>query len=197
MDQAIDHQELDACLKRSGSTWTAGQAHGLLCSRLAIAGQNGSAGWFQMLLGESDSDPEAMRACEALLDELYQTTWQQLVERQSAFVLLLPDDAESAEVRADAMGEWCQGFLHGLVAEKHGEALRAKLADEPLADIIKDMLEITRVTVDQDADAEEGEAAFVELVEYLRVAVQLVYEELAQFRRESDGELRNPAATVH
>jgi uncharacterized protein YgfB (UPF0149 family) len=44
------------------------------------------------------------------------------------------------------------------------------------------MLQITRATVDEDDDAEESEAAYSELVEYVRVAVQLLYEELAALR---------------
>jgi uncharacterized protein YgfB (UPF0149 family) len=44
------------------------------------------------------------------------------------------------------------------------------------------MLQITRATVDEDSDNEANETAYAELVEYLRVAVQLIYEELADFR---------------
>ena len=45
------------------------------------------------------------------------------------------------------MGHWCEGFLHGLVSADHGDALQgARLAEDPLADIIKDMLQITRAT---------------------------------------------------
>jgi uncharacterized protein YgfB (UPF0149 family) len=44
------------------------------------------------------------------------------------------------------------------------------------------MLEITRAEVDEDADDESTEVAFTEVQEYLRVAAQLVYEELAEFR---------------
>jgi hypothetical protein len=60
--------------------------------------------------------------------------------------------------------------------------LKERLASDPLRDIIKDMLQITRATVDEDTDDETNESAYAELVEYLRVAVQLTYEELAEFR---------------
>ena len=36
------------------------------------------------------------------------------------------------------------------------------------------MLQITRAALDEEVDAEENEAAYVELVEYLRVAAQIV-----------------------
>jgi uncharacterized protein YgfB (UPF0149 family) len=59
------------------------------------------------------------------------------------------------------------------------------LAAEPLADIIRDLLQITRAEVDGATDNETNEAAYAELVEYLRVAAQLTYEELSEFRQPS------------
>ena len=71
------------------------------------------------------------------------------MDRQSEFELLLPDDEETTTSRADAMAQWCEGFLHGLVAEKHNDALKERLAAEPLADIIRDMLQITRAAAEE------------------------------------------------
>jgi uncharacterized protein YgfB (UPF0149 family) len=51
-----------------------------------------------------------------------------------------------------------------------------------LSDIIKDLLQITRAGLDEESDEEDNEAAYVELVEYVRVAAQLCYEELADIR---------------
>ncbi len=44
------------------------------------------------------------------------------------------------------------------------------------------MLQITRATVEDESDEESNEAAYAELVEYLRIAAQLTYEELVEFR---------------
>jgi uncharacterized protein YgfB (UPF0149 family) len=44
------------------------------------------------------------------------------------------------------------------------------------------MLQITRAGLDEDFDEEENESAYVELVEYLRVAAQICYEELVDIR---------------
>ena len=132
-----------------------------------------------------------------MLDSLFAHTWQQLVGRQSDFVLLLPDDEDPASERAAAMGDWCEGFLHGLVAEKHSEELKKRLATEPLADIIKDMLQITRAAAGDDGDEEDTETAYAELVEYLRVAVQLTYEELAEFRTPVEDMLPDESDTLH
>ena len=97
---------------------------------------------------------------------------------------MLPDDDEHISVKAESIGFWCEGFLHGMVSGKHAEALKKRLATEPLAGLIKDMLEITRASFDEDEDGETSESAYAELVEYVRVAVQLAYEELAEMRTE-------------
>jgi len=183
MDDPIDHNELDAALKRCGSDWNSAQAHGLLCGRLAVLGTDGAILWIEQVLGERSVGDALHAECGQMLDMLFQSTWQQLTERLSEFELLLPDDdEEEISVKAESIGFWCEGFLHGLVSGQHAEALKKQLATEPLAGLIKDMLEITRASHDENEDDESSESAYAELVEYVRVAVQLAYEELAEIR---------------
>ena len=182
MEQSVNHEELDAALKRCGATWDAGQAHGLLCSSLAVLGADAGIGWLDQVLEGSDPDNALRRECESILDTLYAYTHRQLVERQSDFEPLLPDDSDSTIIRADAIARWCEGFLHGLVSGSPDEDLKERLASDPMSEIIKDMLQIMRASVDEDLDDETNESAYAEVVEYLRVAVQLTYEELAEFR---------------
>jgi uncharacterized protein YgfB (UPF0149 family) len=182
MDISIDHDQLEAALRRCGSTWDSSQAHGLLCGRLAVLGTDGAMMWLEQVL-EGLSPDDALRAeCESMLETLFQTTWKQLAERQSELDLLLPDDEEDVAVRAEALGHWCEGFLHGVVSGKYPEKLKSRLAEEPVSSLIKDMLEITRAAFGEDDDDETNEQAYTELVEYVRVGVQLIYEELAELR---------------
>ena len=182
MDQAIRHNELDTALRRCGSSWDAAQTHGLLAGYLAIAGAESGFAWLAQVLEGTDSADALRGECELMLSALFESTYRQLAERQSEFEPLLPDDDDSAQVRAEALAGWCEGFLHGLVSSEHSDALKKRLSAEPLADIIKDMLQITRATVEDESDEESNEAAYAELVEYLRVAAQLTYEELVEFR---------------
>lgn len=181
MTDTVEYQELDAALRRCGSHWASAQAHGLLCGRLAVHGGDGADRWRDQVLDSLDPSDAQRVECAALLDTLFKATWQQLAERQSDFVLLLPDDGADVESRTRALAEWCEGFLHGLVSDTRSETIRARLAAEPLSDVIRDMLEITRATVG-DEDEETTESAYTDLVEYIRVAAQLAYEELADLR---------------
>jgi uncharacterized protein YgfB (UPF0149 family) len=197
MESDIQHDILNDALRRCGATWDAAQCHGLLTSRLAIAGTEAGFAWFQQVLEGADTSDTSREDCERMLTALFDATHRQLSERLSEFEPLLPDGSDSTAIRAVALGHWCEGYLHGLVSVDHGEALKQRLGEEPLADIIKDMLQITRASADDDGDEESNEIAYTELVEYLRVAAQLTYEELADFRHPDSQLPPDGAKTLH
>lgn len=184
----IEYDHLDSALRRCGATWDAAQAHGLLTARLSIAGVDCGFDWLAQVL-EGTNETDALRTeCEAMLGKVFESTSRRLAARQSEFAPLLPGDSSSTAVRTAALAHWCEAFLHGLVSGSLDEDLKARLAAEPLAEIIKDLLQMTRAGSAEDDDAETDEAAFAEIVEYLRVAAQLTYEELADVRHRNAGE---------
>jgi len=199
METPIDHDLLDSALRRCGASWDAAQSHGLLSGRLAIAGADSGFGWLSQVLEGTDANGPLRGECEAMLGSLFETTCRQLDERQSEFEPLLPDNDDTAVARATGLAHWCEGFLHGLVSADHGDALKERLSSEPLADIIKDMLQITRAVAAGESDEEGDENAYVELIEYLRVAAQLTYEELVEFREPtaSDDEAAPEPEVLH
>jgi len=182
MHQGIDHYVLEDALRQCGSNWDASQTHGLLSGRLAIAGSDSGFDWLSQVLEGTEQADTIRDECESMLGQLFEVTYRQLTERQSGFEPLLPSEDDGTAVRTTALAHWCEGFLHGLVAAHHGDELKTRLAAEPLADIIRDMLQIARASADEDDDTESDDSAYTELVEYVRVAAQLVYEELADLR---------------
>lgn len=182
MQQGIDHYVLEDALRQCGSNWDASQTHGLLSGRLAIAGSDSGFDWLSEVLEGTEQADTIRDECESMLGQLFEVTYRQLTERQSGFEPLLPSEDDGTAVRATALAHWCEGFLHGLVAAHNGDELKTRLAADPLADIIRDMLQITRASADEDDDTESDDSAYTELVEYVRVAAQLVYEELADLR---------------
>lgn len=188
METPVEYDQLEEALQRCGAGWNASQAHGLLAGRLATAGAEAGFEWLSQVLEGTDANNALRNECEGLLGTLFETTYRQLAERQSEFEPLLPDDEDATSVRAAALAHWCEGFLHGLVSAKHADALKERLAADPLADIIRDMLEITRAAAGDDDDGESEDSAYTELVEYLRVAAQLTYEELAELRAPAGSE---------
>jgi uncharacterized protein len=186
MQETIEYSDLDNALRRCGASWNAAQAHGLLCGRLCLPSGDSLREtvreWVATVQDGGEAGSTSRADCAALLERASTTTLRQFAERQSQFVPLLPEDAGTVELRTEALSHWCEGFLHGLVSGNPAPAVRSRLAAQPLADIIRDFLEMTRAAVDEQADEETNEEAYVELVEYIRVAAQLAYEELAEFR---------------
>lgn len=197
MAATIDHNDVESALDRAGSTWSASQAHGLLCGQISVAGPGGAGQWLGSILEGPDAANAAHPQRLPELTDLAADTYRQLSERRSEFSILLPGEGESLSTVTGAMAEWCEGFLHGLVSQSQNPSLRDKLAAEPISDIIKDMLEITRADVGEDDDEDANEEALTELVEYLRVSTQLVYEELSMLRHEPSADGDTGPELVH
>ena len=87
--------------------------------------------------------------------------------------MLLPDDeGHSLEQRTRALAMWCDGFLFGIA--RSGSLDLDKASDE-VREAISDITQFTRATIEGGDDLETEEGAYAELVEYLRVVVQLIH----------------------
>ena len=197
LKKQITYDDLHLILDICGSARCAGEVHGLLCSHLSVNGKEGIFIWYQEILHGIKIDENVKDQIDLIFDNLVEATWHQLVERQSEFILLLPDDIDSAVDRANAMAKWCEGFLYGLVSGKNSSNLNKILSTNPIADIISDVVQIARVKSDDKEDVEVEESAYTELNEYLRVAIQLIYEELSDFRSTLTVKKNNASEVYH
>lgn len=110
-----------------------------------------------------------------LLTELLDVSKDHLASEHFGFHLWLPDsDCPMAE-RGGALSAWCNGFLAG-VAEAGRPRLDtlSEMAREGLADL----QQVTRLDTEAVLDEEAQEADYAEVVEFVRVAVLLIREEL-------------------
>ena len=96
------------------------------------------------------------------------------------FELLLPEDEAVLDARTVALAQWCQGFLYGLGGSATQDVSR--LPGE-VGEVVRDLSEITRVGVDDDQSVGiERKRLCGAGVEFVRVGVQLVFEELGPLR---------------
>lgn len=178
---------VDTALRCAEAATDAAEAHGSLCGLVCGLGDSGQSAWLAETLpdGPADGQPNATVAEQtgAVLEALAVSTRAALEEAEMTFQPLLPDDAEPLAQRVDGLAQWCQGFNHGLfVAARIGDA-EAELNSGNTVEIVRDFGDLAQATVGDDEPDAEGEAAYIELVEYVRVSVQLVYEELAEVRQ--------------
>lgn len=165
-----DFTELDRLLRRIGAPVDAAECHGALCGAVCAPG-DGIDAWLEHTLEGVDS---ARRGdAPAALRGIAEQVRRQLRGRDMAFAPMLPDDDEPLAARAASLGEWCEGFLFGIGTARITDFDRYS---DTIQEALRDLVEIARVGVPADGD-EDDEAAYLELVEYLRVAVQLVHDE--------------------
>lgn len=173
----VSFAELDQLLQGCGSAVAGAEAHGVLCGALCASDGYTLERWIEEII------PEEVEAFDAPAREalalVYGDTQRALREGQMEFTPLLPEDDTPLEVRAAALGVWCQGFLYGLGLS--GLDPKAKLSSD-VQEILRDLTHIGRATVDTDALDEDSESAYTELFEYLRAGVQLVHDEMAPLR---------------
>ena len=171
-----DYIRIQTLLARARSLADAAEAHGTLAGCLCGAADYAFEDWLREILPEGRAEPAAV----ATLRELYTSTAQALLQPDMEFELLLPADAQPIAARTAALAAWCQGFLYGLGAGAIPDA--GGLPGEA-GEIVRDFAEITRAGVDTGEEQESNESAYAELVEFVRVGVQLLFEELAAARR--------------
>jgi uncharacterized protein YgfB (UPF0149 family) len=152
----------------------AAEAHGTLAGSLCAGGYR-FEDWLLEILPEGRAQPLAA----ATLRALYAETAGSLRAPDMEFDLLLPEEALSIDARATALAQWCQGFLYGLGS---GAVQDAGSLPGDVGEIVRDLTEISRVGVDIAQTEESNESAYAELVEFVRVSVQVVFEELEPLR---------------
>jgi uncharacterized protein YgfB (UPF0149 family) len=171
-----DYAEIQRTLVASHALADPAEAHGTLAGALCALVPYRLEDWLAEILpegagGPADSDPA--------LQTLYASTAAALSGRDMEFNLLIPDDDRPIEERTHALTLWCTGFLYGLGT--NGAADAQRMTGE-LGEIVRDLTEITRADLDHFDSLEANESALAELVEFVRVGVQLVFDELEPLR---------------
>ncbi len=170
-----NYTEIQRVLTEERSLADAAEAHGTLAGCLCAAIGYRFDDWLAEILPEGQAHPLARE----ILRGLYSDTAGALAGPEMEFELLLPADEQPIDARTAALAQWCQGFLYGL-----GTSVVQDESGLPgdIGEIVRDLTEITHVAVDSGQSAESNESAYAELVEFVRVGVQLVFDELGPLR---------------
>ncbi|MEE4378417.1 MAG: UPF0149 family protein [Candidatus Competibacteraceae bacterium] len=151
------------------------ETHGTLCGMLCVEPTLNGTIWLERIISDLFADAPSTPVQDDLL-ALYSATVAQLQADEYTFTLCLPDDESTLTQRATALTHWCQGFLSGLGAQ--GVMIQQGRTDE-VEEFIKDVFMITQgMRCETDSANDQEEQAYCEIVEYVRVGVLLVYQEL-------------------
>jgi yecA family protein len=171
--ESIDYDDLERRLESAGAVATPAEVHGLMAG--LMVGRVSDQGWLDQIFNETP-DPRdlSVRECVQALDALAVETREQLNDAVLGFDLILPPDDRGLDERTRELAAWVQGYLFGLglggaerILERGGDA----------AEILSDLEQISRAQAEGEG-SESEETAYAELVEYVRVGVLLINEEL-------------------
>lgn len=146
--------------------------HGFLCGRLSCGAVDmhelveASTKW--LALAEEQSE-----AAENGLSEFYESSLSNLQDLSFLFQPVLPDDELPLAERLVAVGEWCSNYISGL-GDGMGEEFEVSVDGK---EALEDIAAIGQISVDFESD-DDGERDYFELVEYIRIGVQLVFADL-------------------
>jgi uncharacterized protein len=167
----ITFDELESACLQSDLDIGAAEAHGILTGLLCTNSATDQQTWLTLV---EDRHPPG-HINNALWTQLYQSTLAQLAGEGFDFQPLLPGDDSSLELRTESLAEWCRGFLYGV---SHSKLQQQMGLSENVTEIIEDLTQISRASYDGEEGNEEGEAAYMELSEYIRAGAMLIYAEL-------------------
>lgn len=186
MDRPLNHLyfDLERQLGSLNAEMMAAEGHGVLCARFCIKNTPDVGLWMQEVLGSQETGNLQAKESERLLTQLYDETYASFLEAMDGFDMLLPGDDEALVERTQALVDWCSGFVAGLGLSgfQNDESL-----DEQVKEVLQDLIEITHMD-DEIEDTEENETAYMEITEYVRVAVMTIGLSLR---------VRDPEQTLH
>lgn len=181
---AVDFEQIEAFFYELRLSVTPSSYHGFVCGRIAA----GAVSIDELVTLSSDwltLDEERAAAADDALRDYLALVIEGISDEGFSFQLLLPSEELPLADRLAATGEWCGAFLSG-VGEGLGGAFNVT---EEGREALEDLAAIAQVSTDLQGDDDE-ERDYVELCEYIRVAVQLLFDDLR-------GSEQPPAPTIH
>lgn len=159
------------------------ELHGLLSGVVCVGLKIRPDSIVTLAMKHLDVESCSDRNREAIL-VMYDFIEREMFSSDSRYTPFLPDDELDLSQRVRCLAAWCQGFLVGF-GTASGQNAVSKFSAET-EEALKDIVNIANMADDSSAeDDNANEAAYAELVEYLKVVVLLMSSEfLADTRRD-------------
>lgn len=148
---------------------------GLICGGQSVSPKDWIMAIYEKESAWDDLDPLLARFFLVVAE----VTVEQLSDPHYAFQLLLPDDDDPMDERLASLCDWVRAFLIGFEAQ--GKIQPRPMLSEESKEALKDLQEITELSVTFN-DAESEEQDYAEVVEYVRLAVLLLHQEMLNAR---------------
>ena len=175
MQHLPDYVTAKHALASADAVASTSESHGLLTGLFCSGKINDITAekWAMSSVGVVQPDTTSVNT----LKLLFEVTLQKLESMDFSFELLLPDDDTSLEIRAQELGAWCTGFIHGL---QLGQVDLTKEYTPDCQDALERITDIAQIDYQNISFADSDEEAYINVVEYVRLAVLVVYMEIVK-----------------
>lgn len=166
-----NYDVLDSLLARVEAEALAAECHGFICAQICVTGKAEEMLWKDFLDVQSEDDA-LVESCFEEVKRTIEEIMSQLHSAEFGLQLMLPDDDSSVPLRAEALVNWCHGFLNGFGLSDQADGMQISAECE---EVLEDFTKICRLDV--EGDEEGDERSLTELVEYARMGALLIFEE--------------------
>jgi hypothetical protein len=194
-----DYATLSVALDGLGGVMTVSELHGGFCGVLCAGGAAAASTWIEECVAEIEAPADEAEEALDIFRVMEVETRRALASADLEFKPLLPEDDSALDARVEELALWCHAFLSGLAfgglsltegSTRVSVDSDAEAATETsLEEIVKDFAAISRagLSAGELSDPTDADFALAEIVEYVRVSVQIVLEEIADTRGNEAG----------
>ena len=178
----MDFEKLDSLRKSASIDMKLPEAHGGICSQICF-----DIDYFEEFVPLDQSDDGASvsvqigayrKALLKIIDENAKT----LKDGDLDFELIIPDENYTIQERAEALSIWCQGFIDGVSFLLSEQGLKIDQSENKESfEIIEDFTQISTLDSHSINEEVDEELALMELIEFVRLSVQMIYDEFRSF----------------
>ena len=178
----MDFEKLDSLRKSASIDMKLPEVHGGICSQICFDND-----YFEEFVPLDQSDDGASvsvqigayrKALLKIIDENAKT----LKDGDLDFELIIPDENYTIQERTEALSIWCQGFIDGVSFLLSEQGLKIDQSENKESfEIIEDFTQISTLDSHSINEEVDEELALMELIEFVRLSVQMIYDEFRSF----------------
>ena len=174
----MDYDKLDELRKSASIDMSLPETHGGICSQICF-----QSDYFEEFVPLDDSDDGATVSVQIAtyrkaLKKIIERDLDKLKDGDLSFELIIPDESNSIQDRAEALSIWCQGFVDGVsfLMTEHDFKIDQDQKKESF-EIIEDFTQISTLDSHSISGEVDEELSLMELIEFVRLSVQMIYDE--------------------
>lgn len=169
----MTYQIVDTIITNIEPAVTAAEAHGMATGILCIDNRADAMTWLNELFQDTVA---LLEEDKNTLLSLFEQTQELIDGEEFEFDLFIPDDSFSLKEQTEGLRDWSKGFLLGV-----GYSTDETTWPGETEEILKDIVEFSKVDTDIEEENGDHENALMEVHEYLRAAVMLFRTEFDDF----------------